>query len=51
MASNYAIYKNGKVIKTGFKQFSSERDEETFVLKMQQRYMTNDNDCIDVWFK
>ena len=50
---HYAIYRNGKVIKTGHleKGFSDVFAEEAFVLKMRQKYMRNDDDCVDVWFR
>lgn len=51
MAHNYAVYKNGKIIKTGFKEIRDERTEEEFILKMQKKYMTKDSDVVDVWFR
>ena len=48
---NYAVYKNGKVIKTGFKEIRNDQEEEIFVLKMRQRYTTSDTDQVDVWFR
>lgn len=50
---HYAIVLNGKVIKTGHREngFSDVFAEEAFVLKMQQKYMRNDDDCVEVWFR
>lgn len=47
----YAITRNGRVIKTGTKEFKNDIEEETFVLKMIQRYTRDDNDAVDVLFR
>lgn len=47
----YTIMRNGKAIRTGYRFFKNEQAEETFILKMQQRYMRNDMDCVDVLFR
>lgn len=47
----YTITRNGRAIKVGRKEFKNDIEEETFVLKMIQRYTRDDNDAVDVLFR
>ena len=47
----YTIMRNGKAIRSGYRFFKNELAEETFILKMQQKYMRSDMDCVDVLFR
>ena len=46
-----AVSKNGRIIKTGMVELKDDRAEETFALKMIQKYTANDMDAVDVWFR
>ena len=48
---SYAVSKNGRIVKTGLVELKDDRAEETFVLKMIQKYTANDMDAVDVWFR
>lgn len=48
---HYAIYKNGRIIKTGQVTIKDDVAEETFELKMIQKYTTNEQDLVEVWWR
>lgn len=48
---NYAVYKNGKIIKAGTRTFRNRDAEESFTRKMKEKYTTKAGDLVDVWYR
>ena len=48
---NYAVYKNGKIVKAGTREFRDRADEKSFIRKMTEKYTTKASDLVDVWLR
>lgn len=46
----YTIYLNGALVTFGIADISNELQEETFIIKMRQRYKTEDSDIVEIYF-
>lgn len=48
---NYAVYKNGKIVKAGTKTFRNSAAEKAFTQKMREKFTTKASDLVDVWYR
>lgn len=51
MSYFYRIYRNGKLIRSGYRFLKDDRALETFLLKMEQRFRIQEEDEVKIEYR